>query len=142
MPTPYDLIVIRAGKISSSQYQFTNNTCIRMVRSLLNKNIPRSTPARKISRSGSVWELWRDSIYPGLKSNNIIGSCEHPDFPMLETVYGVRAGEYIPATVLHRYLTDFAEKFGIYIWIGFNTKVDIVNQVRREDGSFMSLLKD
>jgi cation diffusion facilitator CzcD-associated flavoprotein CzcO len=43
---------------------------------------------------------------------------------MAPDVYGVQPGEHIPGTVLHRYLTDFAKKFGVYGRIKFNTKVE------------------
>jgi hypothetical protein len=45
---------------------------------------------------------------------------------MSEDIYGVKPGEHIPAAILHRYLTDFAEKFGVYERTRFNTKVDTV----------------
>lgn len=70
---------------------------------------------------GGVWAEHR--LYPGLKSNNMLGTYEYPDFPMDET-YGVKPGEHIPGTVLHRYLTNYAKKFGIYSRTHFNTKVD------------------
>lgn len=43
---------------------------------------------------------------------------------MLEEVYGVKAGQHVPAAVLHRYLTDFAKKFGVFERTRFNTRVD------------------
>ncbi|TPX08043.1 uncharacterized protein E0L32_010243 [Thyridium curvatum] len=64
------------------------------------------------SSFGGSWSA--DRLYPGLKSNNFWGSYEHPDFPMLEEVYGVKHGQHIPAAVLHQYLTDFAKRFGVY----------------------------
>lgn len=73
------------------------------------------------SSLGGTWSA--DRLYPGLKSNNLYGSYEYPDFPMLESVYGVKEGEHIPAAVLHRYLTDFAKHFGVYERTRLNTKV-------------------
>lgn len=43
---------------------------------------------------------------------------------MLPEVYSVQPGEHIPGQVLHRYLTDFAKKFGVYSRTEFNTKVE------------------
>lgn len=43
---------------------------------------------------------------------------------MLTEVYGVKPGEHIPGPTLHRYLTDFAKKFGVYSRIQFSTKVE------------------
>ena len=55
---------------------------------------------------GGTWSKHR--LYPGLKSNNMIGTYEYPDFPMLESKYGVKHNTHIPGTVLNQYLTDFA----------------------------------
>ena len=74
------------------------------------------------SSCGGTWSA--DRLYPGLKSNNLLDTYEYPDFPMSPEVYGVQPGEHIPGTVLHRYLTDFAKKFGVFSRIHFNTKVD------------------
>ncbi|EUC28748.1 hypothetical protein COCCADRAFT_8915 [Bipolaris zeicola 26-R-13] len=74
------------------------------------------------SSFGGTWSA--DRLYPGLKSNNLYGSYEYPDFPMLESVYGVKEGQHIPAAVLHRYLTDFAKHFGIDERTRLNTKVE------------------
>lgn len=56
----------------------------------------------------------------------MVGSYEYPDFPMTENVYGVKPGSHIPGAVLHRYLTDFAHKFGVYERLQFSTKVNEV----------------
>lgn len=77
---------------------------------------------------GGTWSQAR--LYPGLKSNNMVGSYEYPDFPMTEKVYGVKEGGHIPGAVLHRYLTDFAKKYGIFERTQFHTKVDNVEALR------------
>lgn len=74
------------------------------------------------STVGGTWS--QDRLYPGLKSNNMYGSYEFPDFPMAEEIYGVKPGEHIPAAVLHQYLTDFSKTFGIFERTAFNTKVE------------------
>ncbi|KID85845.1 Flavin monooxygenase-like protein [Metarhizium guizhouense ARSEF 977] len=74
------------------------------------------------STCGGTWS--KDRLYPGLKSNNLYGSYEYPDFPMTQDVYGVKPGQHIPARVLHQYLTDFATKFGVLERTRFNTRVD------------------
>ncbi|TPX17839.1 uncharacterized protein E0L32_002940 [Thyridium curvatum] len=84
------------------------------------------------SSCGGTWS--HDRLYPGLKSNNLWGSYEYPDFPMVEEVYGVKYGEHIPAATLHRYLTDFAKKFGVFERTRFNTAVDAIESV--DDGSW------
>lgn len=45
---------------------------------------------------------------------------------MDEATYGVKSGEHIPGIVLHRYLTDFAQHFGIYELIRFESMVESV----------------
>lgn len=83
------------------------------------------------SSFGGSWAV--DRLYPGLKSNNLKGSYEHPDFPMLEEVYGVKEGQHIPAQILHRYLTDFARHFGIFERTQLNTKVQHAKQDSRDE---------
>lgn len=43
---------------------------------------------------------------------------------MSPEVYGVQPGEHIPGAVLHRYLTDYAKKFGVFSRIQFDTKAE------------------
>ncbi|KAK7531682.1 uncharacterized protein J3D65DRAFT_122192 [Phyllosticta citribraziliensis] len=74
---------------------------------------------------GGVWS--QERLYPGLKSNNMLGTYEFSDFPMNEETYGVKEGQHIPGAVLHRYLTDYAGQFiGERIRLG--TKVDTAKQ--------------
>lgn len=54
----------------------------------------------------------------------MLGTYEYSDFPMDTQTYGVKPGEHIPGHVVHRYLTNYAETFGIYNKIQFNTKVE------------------
>ncbi|GKT49744.1 FAD-dependent monooxygenase DEP4 [Colletotrichum spaethianum] len=82
------------------------------------------------STCGSTWS--NNRLYPGLKSNNLWGSYEYPEFPMLEEVYGVTEGQHIPAAVLHRCLTDFAKKFGVFEKTRFDTKVTSVESTSTE----------
>lgn len=85
------------------------------------------------SSVGGVWA--EDRLYPGLKSNNMLGTYEYPDFPMSEQTYGVKPGEHIPGTVLHRYLTDYAKHFGVFDRIQFNTKVN--SAAPTDDGGWL-----
>lgn len=71
---------------------------------------------------GGVWAKHR--LYPGLKSNNLLGTYEYADFPLDKTKYGVEEGRALPADVVHRYLTDYAKEFGVYERIRFDTKVE------------------
>lgn len=76
---------------------------------------------------GGTWSKAR--LYPGLKSNNMVGTYEHPDFPMDLKTYGLKPTDHIPGATLHRYLTDFAKHFGVFEKIQFHTKVDLVEHV-------------
>ncbi|TDZ73349.1 FAD-dependent monooxygenase DEP4 [Colletotrichum trifolii] len=71
--------------------------------------------------AGGVWAEHR--LYPGLKSNNMLGTYEYPDFPMDPETFGVLPGEHIPGKVLHKYLTKYAEHFGIFDKIRFQYKI-------------------
>ncbi|KAK3938149.1 FAD/NAD(P)-binding domain-containing protein [Diplogelasinospora grovesii] len=73
------------------------------------------------SSLGGVWAKHR--LYPGLKSNNMLGTYEYPDFPMDTETFGVKPGQHIPGTVMHEYLSKYAEKFGIADKIRCSTKV-------------------
>ncbi len=42
--------------------------------------------------------------------------------------YGVKPGEHIPGTVVHQYMTDFAQTFDIWRRIRFRTKVEDIQQ--------------
>ena len=75
---------------------------------------------------GGVWA--KERLYPGLKSNNMVGTYEYPDFPMDEATFGVKPGSFIPGEVIYRYLNMFAEKFNITDKIRLDTKVETVEQ--------------
>jgi Pyridine nucleotide-disulphide oxidoreductase len=75
---------------------------------------------------GGVWASHR--LYPGLRTNSILGSYENPDFPMTMEKFGVKPGEHIPGAVVHQYVTDFAKAFGIWHRIRFQTKVEQIQQ--------------
>ncbi|KAF2090946.1 dimethylaniline monooxygenase (N-oxide forming) [Saccharata proteae CBS 121410] len=81
---------------------------------------------------GGVWA--KERIYPGLKSNNMLGTYEYSDFPMETEAFGVKPGEHIPGEVLHRYLTSYAEYFGLHRLIQFNTRVVAVERAEDDAG--------
>ena len=64
----------------------------------------------------------------------MLGTYEYPDFPMDSATFGVQPGEHIPAAVLHQYLTKYAEHFGVFRRIRFNTTVESAEQTA--DGSW------
>ncbi|ETS73528.1 hypothetical protein PFICI_14474 [Pestalotiopsis fici W106-1] len=60
---------------------------------------------------GGVWA--KERLYPGLKTNNLLGSYEFSDFPMSPGRFDVRPGEHISGDAVHDYLEQFANHFGI-----------------------------
>lgn len=54
------------------------------------------------SSLGGTWAEGR--LYPGLKSNNLLGTYEYPDFPMTSNDFDVKIGEHITGEAIHTYL--------------------------------------
>ncbi|EXJ79516.1 hypothetical protein A1O3_07795 [Capronia epimyces CBS 606.96] len=71
---------------------------------------------------GGSWA--RERLYPGLKTNNAVGTYEFSDFPLDLKHYGLKPGQHIPGAVVHQYLSDFAEHYGLNSLIRYQTKVD------------------
>ena len=86
---------------------------------------------------GGVWAKHR--LYPGLKSNNMVGTYEYSDFPMDESTFGVKPGEHIPGQVVHDYLRSYAEKFDVYRRIIFDTKVETVERQQGGGGWILTV---
>ncbi|KAI0171491.1 hypothetical protein BJ166DRAFT_562786 [Pestalotiopsis sp. NC0098] len=86
---------------------------------------------------GGVWAEHR--LYPGLKTNNMLGTYEYPDFPMDTDTFGVKPGQHIPGKVCHDYLTKYADKFNIIDCIRYNTKVEVAEHLR--DGGWILTLR-
>ncbi|KAK4251315.1 hypothetical protein C7999DRAFT_28045 [Corynascus novoguineensis] len=63
------------------------------------------------STLGGVWSL--DRLYPGLKTNNMLGTFEYPDFPMDSDTFGIKPGEHMSGELMFKYLTQYAKTFGI-----------------------------
>lgn len=77
-----------------------------------------------IDESASVGGTWAlERLYPGLVSNNLLGTFEYPDFPMKPGDFPVRQGQHIPGEVLHDYLVKYTERFGLKPLIRFKTRV-------------------
>ncbi|KAH7138004.1 hypothetical protein B0J11DRAFT_2773 [Dendryphion nanum] len=75
---------------------------------------------------GGPWAPHR--IFPGLKTNNLWGTYENPDFPMDEEKFGVKKGEHVPAAKVTQYLEALIEENGIEKFVRLSTKVDVVEQ--------------
>ncbi|KAK2015618.1 FAD/NAD(P)-binding domain-containing protein [Colletotrichum eremochloae] len=90
------------------------------------------------SSAGGVWAEHR--LYPGLKSNNMLGTYEYPDFPMDPETFGVLPGQHIPGRVLHDYLTKYAKTFGIFDKIRFHHK--LLSAEHQPNGGWILTLLD
>lgn len=75
---------------------------------------------------GGVWSTSR--MYPGLKTNNLLGSYENPDFAMTTTRFQVAKGHHIPGPAVHDYLEAFAEHFNLKGFIRLLHKVEKVEE--------------
>ncbi|KAI0534927.1 hypothetical protein GGR58DRAFT_480880 [Xylaria digitata] len=72
----------------------------------------------------SLGGTWADErLYPGLKTNNLLGTYEYPDFPMSGDEFDVKLGEHISGQAVNTYLKAYAKKSGISDFIHLNTKV-------------------
>ncbi|KAL9111372.1 MAG: hypothetical protein Q9227_004249 [Pyrenula ochraceoflavens] len=82
-----------------------------------------------IDASRSVGGVWaKERLWPGLVSNNLLGTYEYSDFPMDPLTYGLKPGKPIPGDVLHRYLSDYARHFGLERHIQLNSRVLSIEQ--------------
>lgn len=91
------------------------------------------------STIGGVWS--KERLYPTLKSNNVLGTYEYSDFPMDGNTYGVEPGQHIPGAVVHKYLLNYAEHFGIFNRIHFDTKVEAAEH-QDSGGWLLTVTKD
>ncbi len=87
---------------------------------------------------GGTWALER--LYDGLQTNNLVGMMEYSDFPMDFETFGVKPGSHVPGIAVHRYLTAYAERFGIYDKIRFESLVKSAEL--KEDGTWAILYEN
>lgn len=73
--------------------------------------------------------------YPGLKSNNLLGSFEYPGFPMDTETFGVREGQHPSCQAIHAYHKAFAKKHGILELVRCSTRV--LSAEHKEDGGWI-----
>ena len=82
---------------------------------------------------GGVWGEGRH--YPGLKSNNQVGTFEYPGFPMDPETFGIRKGQHPTGEAVHAYHTAFARTHGILELARCSTRV--VSAEHKEDGGWI-----
>lgn len=76
-----------------------------------------------IDQNASLGGTWAtERLYPGLKTNNLVGPLQYPDFPLVPEEFGIERGQHIPGQVVHDYLSQYAEKFGIADKIRYGVK--------------------
>jgi hypothetical protein len=63
-----------------------------------------------------------------LKTNNLFGTYEIPDFPMDKVRFGVEKGEHVPAEKVSEYLRAFVKEAGISDCVRLNTKVEVIER--------------
>ncbi|KAK7550102.1 hypothetical protein IWX49DRAFT_151125 [Phyllosticta citricarpa] len=78
---------------------------------------------------GGVWS--QDRIYPTLRSNNQLGTLELPDYPMHDG-FGVAPRCHIPGKVVHKYLCEYSDNFGLTGRIRFNSMA--LSAEKQDDG--------
>ena len=91
------------------------------------------------STIGGVWAEHR--VYPGLKSNNLLGTYEYSDFPMDEETFNVQRGQHIPGQAIHDYLQKYAEAFDLFRRIRFNSKV-VVAEKHGDEGWLLMIREE
>ena len=75
---------------------------------------------------GGVWSS--DRLYPGLKTNNLLGSYENPDLSMSTEAFEVKRAQHIPGPVVHNYLNSFAEHFDLLRLVLYRHNVDRIEE--------------
>jgi hypothetical protein len=89
-----------------------------------------------VDSAQSVGGTWAEErLYPGLKTNNIIGSYEFSDFPMVPEHFAVQPGQHIPGAVVHEYLGRFAKEFDLTSRMRLRTKVESAEM--QESGAWL-----
>ncbi|PTB73825.1 FAD/NAD(P)-binding domain-containing protein [Trichoderma longibrachiatum ATCC 18648] len=72
----------------------------------------------------TVGGTWADErLYPDVKSNNLLGTYEYPDFPMDPKTFGIKPGQYIPGEVINAYLKAYVDKFNLGPCLRLRTKI-------------------
>ncbi|KAJ0118222.1 nicotinamide mononucleotide permease [Diaporthe amygdali] len=81
---------------------------------------------------GGTWA--KERLYPGLKTNNLVGTLQYPDFPLVPEEFGIERGQHIPGHIIHEYLSRYAEKFEIASKIRLQHKV--ISAEHRDEGGW------
>lgn len=93
-----------------------------------------------VDQAKSIGGSWaKERLYPGLKTNNVFGSYEFGDFPMVAERYNANPLGHIPGEVVHAYFCDLARQYGIDSRLRLETRVQCA--VLQEDGRWIIMLQ-
>ncbi|KAL7939383.1 hypothetical protein V8C35DRAFT_275216 [Trichoderma chlorosporum] len=85
----------------------------------------------------SVGGTWADErLYPDVKSNNLLGTYEYPDFPMDSKTFQVNPGQYIPGEVTNAYLKAYVDNFKLAASIRLRTKITVAEHKDTIEGGW------
>ena len=86
-----------------------------------------------IDRQQSLGGVWaKEKLYPGLRTNNQLGTFEFSDFSM-HSEFGVQAGKHVSGESLNLYLEAYAEKWGLVKRMKLGVEVETCEKVGLED---------
>ncbi|KAJ6781919.1 hypothetical protein PWT90_10863 [Aphanocladium album] len=90
---------------------------------------------------GGTWS--EERVYPNLKTNNLLGTFEYPDFPLDPAAVNLRpAKDHIPGETANAYFKAYARHFGIDKSIQYNTKVTVAeHQEDTDEGGWILTLE-
>lgn len=82
-------------------------------------------------------------MYPNLKTNNLLGTFEYPDFPLNPEAVNLRpAKDHIPGETANAYFKAYTRYFGIDGLIQYNTKVTVAeHQEQTDEGGWVLTLE-
>lgn len=93
-----------------------------------------NSSVRIFDSAASVGGVWAEErLYPGLKTNNLLGSYEFSDFPMTPGRLNVQPGQHIPGDAVHDYLGQFADHFNLTARLRLECKVESAELRDTED---------
>ncbi|KAI1261817.1 hypothetical protein F5Y18DRAFT_193436 [Xylariaceae sp. FL1019] len=91
------------------------------------------------SSLGGTWA--EERLYPGLKSNNLLGTYEYPGFPMSSDKFDVKPREHIKGASLHSYLKAYAEENGLTGLVHLRTKVQSAEHQETDEGGWILIVQ-
>lgn len=91
---------------------------------------------------GGTWS--EERVYPTLKTNNMLGTFEYPDFPFNPEAFKLQPGkDHIPGEAVNAYFEAYAKAFGIDKYLHFNTKVTVAqHQSETNNGGWVLTLEE